>query len=519
MYIEPNSTILICKGVHLDNTYTNTILFDSASAQASYFASVTKYKLDRQSYQRVEKGRMRVEVTSENLYDCNYIAFRNTNFGDKWFYAFITGVEYVNNITSEIRFEIDEMQTYLFDVVVGQCFVEREHSATDNVGDNIQYEPVATGEYVNSDHKKLLGNDMLIAVMYADNGSASYHDNILSGYQIKLFAETDYRSAGEFIDSYIQNPDNILAVYMLPKIVYGQDVEIGGITLPDYYSGVSYSEPLPALDSNASFQGFVPKNKKLYTYPYNFIRIDNGNGQSLNLRYEFFKSGINPRVYIDTAYQLPVKVLLRPVQYKGVESSDPLYDVDARLSTESLVLDNYPICSYGLDSFRSWLSQNIVPTAIQTGLTVASTLGALIAGTTSGAGVALAGAALVGNIISKTYAASIEADQCRGNTSNGSANWSAGMQNFFYNRVHITKDYAQMIDNYFTRYGYATNKLKIPNRSARPHWSYVKTVGCNAFSKSAPADSVSNIIKIYDKGITFWKNPNEIGDYSIDNSV
>lgn len=55
---------------------------------------------------------MRVEKKAEDLYDCNYLAFQNTSFGSKWFYAFITSVEYVNNITSEITFEIDVLQTY-----------------------------------------------------------------------------------------------------------------------------------------------------------------------------------------------------------------------------------------------------------------------------------------------------------------------------------------------------------------------------------------------------------------------
>ena len=30
---------------------------------------------------------------------------------------------------------------------------------------------------------------------------------------------------------------------------------------------------------------------------------------------------------------------------------------------------------------------------------------------------------------------------------------------------------------------------------------------------------MKNICKIFDNGITFWKNGNEIGNYSLDNSV
>ena len=147
MYIEPNTNIKICKGVPLDNTYLNTLWFNDTSSQNAYFASKIKYNLTAQSYQRVVKGKMRIEIKSENLYDCNYLCFQNTSFGTKWFYAFILNVEYVNNVTSEITFEIDVMQTYLFDATLKSCFVEREHSLTDNIGDNLIPENLDTGDY------------------------------------------------------------------------------------------------------------------------------------------------------------------------------------------------------------------------------------------------------------------------------------------------------------------------------------------------------------------------------------
>ena len=119
MYIVPNSNVKIYKDVPLDNTYNHTLYFSSLNEQNAYFhgnPSILKYNLTSQSYQRVVKGSMRVAIKSDNLYDCNYLAFQNASFGIKWFYAFITSVEYVNNETSEITFEIDSLQTYLFDV-------------------------------------------------------------------------------------------------------------------------------------------------------------------------------------------------------------------------------------------------------------------------------------------------------------------------------------------------------------------------------------------------------------------
>ena len=125
MYIQPQTNIKLLHNVPLDTTYDHTIYFESASAQTSYFSGLVKYNLTNYSYQRVKKGVARVGVKSDNLYDCNYMMFQNSAFGTKWFYAFITSVEYVNNETSDVFFEMDVMQTWFFDFELEHCFVER----------------------------------------------------------------------------------------------------------------------------------------------------------------------------------------------------------------------------------------------------------------------------------------------------------------------------------------------------------------------------------------------------------
>ena len=102
MFIEPNTDIRLLHGCPLDPDYVNTILFTNATAQTSYFIDLTKYNLTSQTYQRHTKGTARVSIPAENLFDCNYMMFKNTSFENKWFYAFIEKVEYINNITSEI---------------------------------------------------------------------------------------------------------------------------------------------------------------------------------------------------------------------------------------------------------------------------------------------------------------------------------------------------------------------------------------------------------------------------------
>ena len=148
MYIQPTTNIKLLRNVPLDTTYEHTIYFDDANKQHSYFNGLAKYNLTNYTYQRVKRGVSRVGIKADSLYDCNYMMFQNTSYGDKWFYAYITNVEFINNECSEITFELDVMQTWFFDYSVDHCFVEREHTETDVIGEHIEPESVATGEYV-----------------------------------------------------------------------------------------------------------------------------------------------------------------------------------------------------------------------------------------------------------------------------------------------------------------------------------------------------------------------------------
>ena len=93
MYIEPNSTIRLLNQVPIDSRYLDTFSWASQTAQTNYFTSKTKYTFTQQSYQRVQRGIARVQRIADDLYDVNYMMFKNTSFGNKWFYAFVNHVE------------------------------------------------------------------------------------------------------------------------------------------------------------------------------------------------------------------------------------------------------------------------------------------------------------------------------------------------------------------------------------------------------------------------------------------
>ena len=59
--------------------------------------------------------------------------YKNNDYGNKWFYAFILNVEYLDARTTRVYFEIDPIQTICLMLTLNESFVGREHeSVSDN---------------------------------------------------------------------------------------------------------------------------------------------------------------------------------------------------------------------------------------------------------------------------------------------------------------------------------------------------------------------------------------------------
>lgn len=504
MYIAPNTTIRLLNNVPLDNTYRNTIYFVNEADQTAYFQSKAKYSFANQSYQRVNKGKLRIAKKADDLYDCNYLMFQNTSYGNKWFYAFIVSVEYVNNETSEITFEIDVMQSWHFDYTVNMSFIEREMSVTDEIGDNLVPENLELGEYVYND----LGLTSLFSLYQIvvaatfdnnfDDASGGIYGGVFSGLKYNVFSS--WQSAADFIEEATSNnkADGIVSIFMLP-VAFCYDYEK---TMPEIFN-IERDKNINDID------GYIPKNKKLFTYPYNMLYVTNNEGSAANYAFEYFSTE-KCLFNISGAMCCTPECMIVPLNYKGVEKN----------YNEKLIIGNFPQCAYTVDTFKAWVAQNQNQLAIGAinaiGQTVAGGATMLATGGVLGAGQALSGIQQIGSMLASASDKSTLPPQARGGGGSiiNMANEIKGFQ-FYY--AHIRKEFAQIIDNYFNVYGYATHRVKFPNIAVRPHWNYVKTVNVS-ITGSIPADDLAKIRNIYDNGITFWKNGNEVGRYDLDNS-
>lgn len=513
MYIAPNSTIRILHNVTIDNTYQHTIHFNSSNEQASYFAGLSKYTVANYTYQRKERI-LRVGILADNLYDCNYIMFQNTSFGNKWFYAFITNVEYVNNEASNITFELDVMQTWYFDYTVRPSFVEREHVASDNVGDNLVPDDLELGEYIADDFdgtNQLGAKSIVVAATFdkdLDDNTGGTYSGIYSGLYYNVF--DNYAEVNKFINDAVNDNkgSGIVSIFMMPKNMVG---DIGG-SVKTY--DVNKSKKL-----TGQIDGYTPKNKKLYTYPYNFLYVTNLNGVGVPFPYEYFSDATNCTFNLSGDMSCNPQIVLCPTNYKGVPAN----------YNEKIILDGFPQCSYNTDAFKAWLAQ----TGVSQLVSLAGG-GAAIAGGVAKAGVATAagGTALaiggvpIAAVAGVVSVASVVAGVIQHatlpmqtqNAQGNSAMMALGLKDFAFMHMHIRAEFAEIIDEYWNVYGYPVHRVKLPNISTRRHWNYVKTIDVNIVG-SVPADDMAKIKACYNNGITFWRSGSEVGNYSLDNSV
>lgn len=506
MFIEDKkSRVYLLKNCPLDTTYEHTIQFDSREQQAEYFSSLAKYREVEMSYVRHTENKVYVELLADNIYDCNYIMFQNSNFGNKWFYYFITNVEYVNNNTSMLTLACDVMQTWYFDYELGQCFVEREHSKTDRIGDNIVDENLDCGDYVVDGVKWADFEERVNVLAVASNDNKYTLDRVHGG----LYSGCDYydydndlngvRELSKHIKKLVEDDkkDNIVAIFTMPKRFFQQVSPNDNLKLyPENYE--------ESISKNyGTINGYKPRNKKLYIYPYNFLMVSNNAGEEIELRYEFFNSE-NCHFQVTGSTSVAPEISCVPKHYKGRN----------RAFDDKCTINNYPQLSYSTDTFTAWYAQNI-----GNGKALANTA---ISAVTGGIAGGLAGAVAtpftsVLSTISEGIKYSTKGAENHGNN-NGSLNVSMKIARFVFLQKTITSEYARIIDNFFTMYGYATKKLKKPNIKVRKNFTYTKVKTC-VIKGSVPANDLKAISSIYKKGITFWVYPSKIGDYSVDNST
>ena len=618
------SCLQLFHGVQLNINNEDTFYFKDREAQETYFNSLvaTNISFNANDFKFIrEDGYVKVSRPHDELQNCNYLRFKNvTQAGaytiEKWYYAFITDIEYINDTTTGIYFVIDVLQTWLplVDYELNECFIERQHATSDNIGDNIATETIKPFQLktYEEDLFDVLGEGFYIAVLfvyqegyfttqltissetvsgieYSTDLGAVPIDGTVSGSTLLLFdgtsdgieqlrtaiRKTNITTSRDYIDI-----DSVTNMYMIPKSFFSARIrsEMPLIMCGDISSSVWTARTLPtklSRDGGNTWEVYQPalsrliepnfsltnigsvsvRNKKLLTSQYSNYCVTNIYGNTGIYQPEgFTKQGqtqdelATPSFNIMTSALPPSKMCIYPI----AGEADYYYGA-TNVNEQILPLGELPAVTINIDTYKDWIARKTLQTmqlAVPFALAgYAGYSGAVAVATTSAmgdlskAGKPYYGAAKqahVDKVVSQAKAKylSEKGDSlltnamlskelrtandianetrptpiCSGNGNDlGSTLNAHKIFNVAFKKIAPVESEIERIDNYFTAYGYAINKIQKPHVKVRSRFTYIKTRGARNTAKTErhtingiPAKYLEEINSLFDNGIRFW---------------
>lgn len=553
--IGPSTTVRVCQSIPLDNTYTDTILFTTKSAQESYFASKTKKTYSGLTYQRLASNSSTwaifLEDVADYFYDCNYLCFQNGGFGNKWLYAFISDILYINENCTALTFEIDVMQTWLFDFEIKKSFIERMHVSDDTISRNVveeglnfmqryeyyKIEPSGLFGGTSSDLSKDYSSVVLIATSEdCDHDEVREGEMIQNTYQgLKYIAFPIYLNPSaclEALNKWLKKMNEsgkagaINSISMVPATGLSMVQEDGWKYKAEVLDGVireqSYEINYTNLDDD-----YVPKNNKLFCWPYHFFTITTMDGQSYDFKYEdIIESDPIPgnaemKFSFKFAFGPNPTYFMFPQYYMKHENN---IDYGVKLT-------GFPQCNWNFGVWENYYAQqdtNIILSMLASALGSASSASGSVvngAGSTKGLGVgtglaiAQAGLGTLQAGLSTFGGLSVvksQPDQSKGASNVGGVNYNIETMDFWIIHKRLHWGYVVKIDDYFTKFGYRVNSTGVPNLHTRKYWNYLK-LDQPSVTGNMPVGDMRMIKQILSNGITFW-HTTDVGNYDLNNN-
>lgn len=500
-----NSVLYICSGVPWASNYQHIRLFSNPTEQLQNILSLKKYgPFSDFSFIREEENTViRVPFNSEELKDCNYIVFQNPAFDSDYIFAFIKSIVYKGQNSSWIYFEVDKFQTWFLKCNIQPSFVEREHTNNDTIGANTLPENVELGPYITTAQTSLKATNLSIYILSTDANSKPFWNDpaIVGGFPVPVY----WVGLGTISDFSVSVMKTILDDY---SAAGKAEAIVGVFTAPTNMVSTQVGIREQTLSCAPRTLSYTPKNNKLYTYPYCALALS-ALGQGEILRYELFSAAATLKIRGGFGANMQVSAI--PQNYQGETES----------ISYTLSIKDWPACAWVTNYYQNWLAQNkaslIINTATAATQTIAGGATAYASGGLAGGDMVLSGVTQIAGTIAEVYQHSILPDKMSGSANAADINAVSGISGFYTYCKSIRPEYAKVIDDYFTMFGYKTNRLKQPNITGRAAFNYVKTIGANVTGK-APNEILSFIANMLDRGITFW-HTNDVGNYSLKNSI
>lgn len=532
------------------NDYANQVYMKSETHRDATFDSYEHITVDNLSSNDKSKRTIRIPL---NYYHGNMYNYGCIVEANKRYYIFITAVEWSSNLSMcTLHYQYDYWQTYCYRITFKESFVEREHVADDTYGKHIIDESLPVDEYITQNSTVLNGgnNGMYFCLCVSD--ASEVLSQSANGYV--ALPSTSKPSAYEYstlillsksldtINLIIQyltvanKVDGINGLYLVPFCAISDDM-LNACYFTDTgepagaYIGVKNSLPsmnTASINRPSTIDGYAPLNNKCFTYPYCFVNFTNNNGNAIQGQFELS----NNKNLVTFDYYFPCTEGNTSYgylsDYNGVSKNFD-YSLQGQTNVE---------LPYVTNTFAAYMSANqnaianqyasidrnskysLAKSAINTTVGVGASLAV---GNYMGAfNSALSGAESAGDTLLNSYNqlqninASLKDVQSKADVAHGSytgiASIISGQIGFKSQLITVTRENIEMIDKFFTMFGYKVNTIKIPQFTSRTYWNYVKTSGINLIG-NVPQDALNVIKQMFDSGTTIWHNPEYMYKY------
>ena len=146
------SAVLKLYCVPWNNFYHDTVIFKNKTEQTSYHNNLYNNSTSKYTFSQMRKFRIGESIVIkgeiEDIQKCNYLSYNSNGF---IYYAFVNLVNWINENLISISYDIDVLQTYMFNCLIdestgkskiSECLVEREHVSNDSYFANLEPENI-----------------------------------------------------------------------------------------------------------------------------------------------------------------------------------------------------------------------------------------------------------------------------------------------------------------------------------------------------------------------------------------
>jgi hypothetical protein len=450
---------------------------------------------------------LRVDKNVDSLYNCNYVMFQNTNFSDKWFYAFMERIEYVNSKVSRVYLKMDSYQTFMFNYSLPDVFIERQTFGSDSY--NTLVDTPAGGELkcVYEHIEPLQGSFFILFNSNPCSEDASGSDiyfPTIGNYSIPcIMYYTNMHAEMSRLVQAVSNKgraDRIQACYYAPTSPVGglfSDITQKVMSKGDLniMFDISVIDTIPNSNLTKDITvniPYTPTYKKELSYPYAKLEVvDKITGHTIELDLSKFADPLNPQFRIMTTITDSPEYKVIPLNYNGIA-----YSIENALSVEPAT--EMPVFS---SSYAKYLKDNKTSNLINGALSASSAIGSIMSGNVAGA---VSSFGNIAQIVNADNVAKSQPNQCKG--IKGDACDFLNFEPSLIFRLKVMDSYHMDIArNFWKCYGYPVRKITtFSNTSNR--YNFIKTVDCSIIADTIPTEYQKELESMYDKGVTIWNS-------------